>query len=464
MTVVRLPDPDRSRAVLVGVSVYRDPRLPDLPAVAHNLTDLQKLLVAPGPGGLRPKVCHVESRPRVPHQIGVTLDEIAKHAQDTLIVYYAGHGLLDRHGELYLALGDTNIDHLLHTALPFSTVRHVLLDSPAAARVLILDCCFSGRAVETMSGVAAAIAGQIEVAGAFTLTATPANLPAHAPPGARHTAFTGRLVSLLRDGAPDGPDLLSLGDIYLWLLRDAMARGRPAPQQRGTATVGMLALARNAAFVPGPPPAPTGGSAPVRPTRPGYSRRTQMRVASGVLAAVLTLVAFLLSGDRPVRPLPASGYAWSVTAGPDCPPSVDYSSEPDATPPDAWKPITLTTAADGCGTTGLFATTADSPSKQAPAYMWTFHPVGLRTCLVEVYFPEVDVLEKGGDLRYRLGADPTGDKNKVVIFDQQQALHFGWLTVDSDVEATNPLYLLLVARSDGISYPVVASTARARCR
>jgi hypothetical protein len=39
---VSLPDPKHSRAILIGTSHYRDPNLPDLPAVANNLVDLAK--------------------------------------------------------------------------------------------------------------------------------------------------------------------------------------------------------------------------------------------------------------------------------------------------------------------------------------------------------------------------------------------------------------------------------------
>ncbi len=44
--------PRRSRALLIGASSYRDVGLPDLPAVARNLSDLQKVLTDPDLGGL----------------------------------------------------------------------------------------------------------------------------------------------------------------------------------------------------------------------------------------------------------------------------------------------------------------------------------------------------------------------------------------------------------------------------
>ncbi|ANZ40709.1 hypothetical protein BBK82_36660 [Lentzea guizhouensis] len=50
---MRLPDPGRSRAVLLGTSKYRDPELLDLAAVRHNVDDLATALRTPAITGLR---------------------------------------------------------------------------------------------------------------------------------------------------------------------------------------------------------------------------------------------------------------------------------------------------------------------------------------------------------------------------------------------------------------------------
>jgi hypothetical protein len=43
-----LPDPERSRVVLIGVSRFTDPELPDLPAVRNNLDGLAACLRSAG--------------------------------------------------------------------------------------------------------------------------------------------------------------------------------------------------------------------------------------------------------------------------------------------------------------------------------------------------------------------------------------------------------------------------------
>lgn len=248
---VRFADPDQSWVVLVGTGSYSRPDLPGLPAVVNNLSDFRAVLTDPQLGGLHPEHCIVIPDPSALPALGVELARVANQTKDTLIVYYAGHGLLDDRGGLFLALRDTDPDHVAFTALPFAWVREAIADSPARNRILILDCCFSGRAIEAMATSSALVSGQIEIAGAYTLTSAPANEPARAPADARHTAFTAELLNILQCGIENDHEGLSLGEIYLELRRAHLARGLPSPQQRTTATVDRFALVRNAVHVGG---------------------------------------------------------------------------------------------------------------------------------------------------------------------------------------------------------------------
>ncbi|MGW7595693.1 caspase, EACC1-associated type, partial [Streptomyces rubiginosohelvolus] len=91
------------------------------------------------------------------------------------------------------------------------------------------------------------------------LASVPDTSFALAPPGETHTAFTGELLRLLREGVPGGPELLDLDTVYAQVYAALRAKGRPLPQKRDRNTAGGLALARNAAWAPpgfGPPPPP----------------------------------------------------------------------------------------------------------------------------------------------------------------------------------------------------------------
>jgi len=145
-----LPDPDRSRAVLIGASAYR--HLEDLPAVRNNLSGFRDVLIAPALGGLRADNCTVVAEPATPVDIYRALRQQAAAAEDTLLVYFAGHGRLGSRNELFLCLSDTDPDALPYSALPYDELRRVVVDSRATKKVVILDCNFSGRALADQAG------------------------------------------------------------------------------------------------------------------------------------------------------------------------------------------------------------------------------------------------------------------------------------------------------------------------
>ncbi|MGW6421412.1 caspase, EACC1-associated type [Nocardia sp. NPDC055053] len=271
---MRLPDPAASRVVLLGSSTFRDPELTDLPAVRNNLTDLAEQLTSPDVTRLARE--HVRVLPDEVDRgvIGDALAVAAAQADDMLLVYYSGHGLIGLDGALYLSLPNTRNDLVSMTGLPFAELREVLAMAPAKNRILILDCCFSGQAIGLMSSVSAAVAGQIDVAGTCTLTSSPANETSKAPEGARYTAYTGELLELLRRGPVDGSDLLTISKMHQELVKALLEKKLPMPQNRNTNSVGDLALApRRVLSAPSPAGAPArvGTSEPV-PTRSRTSK------------------------------------------------------------------------------------------------------------------------------------------------------------------------------------------------
>ncbi|MGX7829452.1 caspase, EACC1-associated type [Actinokineospora sp. 24-640] len=243
----RLPDPARSRAVLIGVGRYADPALADLPAVENNLTDLHAVLTSPHGTGLPSAHCALVRDPDDQAEVGAAVSQAAAEAEDTLLVYYAGHGLLATDAELWLATARSRRTIVAFSSLSCAELRKAVGDSPARRRVLVLDCCFAGRATaRSMAGEG--FADQVDVRGAYTLAATAPTALALAPPGARTTLFTGALLDLLRNGIPGEAELLTVDSLYRSLRGELRRRGGPEPIKRDDgAGAGDLALARNAA-------------------------------------------------------------------------------------------------------------------------------------------------------------------------------------------------------------------------
>ncbi|MEC3974289.1 caspase, EACC1-associated type [Amycolatopsis sp. H20-H5] len=244
MTDLWFPNGSSSRAVLIGASTFQSTELAAIPAVSDNLQVLRDTLTDPLHGLLGSEHCLVEGigAPASLPSVGAALSRASREATDLLLVYYAGHGLLDDDGSLHLGLEDTEPRNVGYSGIPVARIKQDLGQARARARVLILDCCFSGRAIAAMSTPQALVAGQLNFTGTYTLTSSSATSPSHAPPGSRHTAFTAALLRALAEPTP-----LSLDEIYQHVHAELDGRGLPAPQRRATNTAGRLALVRGPA-------------------------------------------------------------------------------------------------------------------------------------------------------------------------------------------------------------------------
>ncbi|MEV6979040.1 tetratricopeptide repeat protein [Kitasatospora sp. NPDC093806] len=250
---MRLPDPERSRIVLVGASEYTDPELPDLPAVRRTVTDLAALFTDPDHGLVPEGNCTVLLDDGDLRTIGRQLRTATEAAEDLLLVYFTGHGLVGglKH-DLYLALPDSEYEAPEYGSLEYDKLRGTVLRSRATTKIIVLDCCFSGRAVsDTMSGgtgVGGDTINQLEVAGTYVLTSAQHDQVALSPPGEDHTAFSGRLIRLLREGVGGGPEFLTVDELYQRLTALMLAEGLPVPQNRATKNASLIALGVNRAY------------------------------------------------------------------------------------------------------------------------------------------------------------------------------------------------------------------------
>jgi formylglycine-generating enzyme required for sulfatase activity len=85
---------------------------------------------------------------RDPFEIRRKLYNIAESCtpHDTFICYFAGHGILER-GSLFLFLDKTEISRLGTTSIPIPDVLQAFQYCQAHNKLLVLDCCHAGAAV-----------------------------------------------------------------------------------------------------------------------------------------------------------------------------------------------------------------------------------------------------------------------------------------------------------------------------
>ena len=233
-------------ALLIGTSTYESEKLSPLPAVDNNLDALAAALRDSRTWGLAQDRCLVLRNVREPGDILLELLRVAREPLDTLLVYFAGHGLIDpTANELVLATTRTTATEPRLTGLHYPTVRSVLRNRRARRLLVVLDCCFSGRAVDVMADPSSVVVGQLPIEGTYILASTDAVTPGKATGEDQYTAFTGGLLQVIGGGVPGGRPFLTPGDLFHHTRDLMVGRGWPQPTQCHEDTIRELPLMRN---------------------------------------------------------------------------------------------------------------------------------------------------------------------------------------------------------------------------
>ncbi len=241
------------RVLLVGTGRHRDDSpLLELPSVEPTIRALESCLITAcevDPGQISTLI-----DPANPLVFAEELTQAARQAEDALLVWFVGHGLVDRDNALHLATHatrDLTVGRAAWQALPYEEIREAVRACRAASVVIVLDCCFAGRATVPASGDDD-LGSQLATRGAYLLASAARDKRALAPPDEPLTLFTGTAIRLLNSGDPALGPRIRLLDLYRHVKRSLRSRGGPEPQQWAVNEAGSLVLARNPAFAPRP--------------------------------------------------------------------------------------------------------------------------------------------------------------------------------------------------------------------
>jgi aerobic carbon-monoxide dehydrogenase large subunit len=246
-----LRDYSRSRAVVMGTWSYTF--LTPVPPAENSMRRIIGMLTGPLCGWPRERLLVLgdeRSPGDLPDQLITAFDTIT----DVALFYYVGHGQIAPDDQLCLGLVQSRpeANRRAATSLRFSDVRQALQDSPAATKIVILDCCFAGLAASnTLAGLANDVLDMTAGTGAYTMAATNPyatawyeDSPAQARP---QTFFTKYLVDLVEAGIPGQPSRLELDPLYRHLRESLAADKRPVPRSRVINDAREFVFAYNAA-------------------------------------------------------------------------------------------------------------------------------------------------------------------------------------------------------------------------
>src|SRR5262245_12773610 len=128
-------------ALLLGVSDFDEPKLQRLHSPEPDIEKLEKLLSDPSIGGYAvEKLVNgdlISASRMVQRFFG------ARAADETALLYFAGHGVRSRRGTLCFPFKNTELDFLDATAMQSAFLPEQLDQSLCDRQIVILDCCNS---------------------------------------------------------------------------------------------------------------------------------------------------------------------------------------------------------------------------------------------------------------------------------------------------------------------------------
>lgn len=142
----------RRIAVVIGVGSYEDSAFPDLKWAVKDAQEVGRILGDSTYGGFDRVVAltrpEAGRRDRILNELISLRNDLRR--QDTLVVYFSGHGTmsLDESGEpqLFLVASDTRPGDLRGTAVELAEVQRFFSEIRAERKALILDACYNGEA------------------------------------------------------------------------------------------------------------------------------------------------------------------------------------------------------------------------------------------------------------------------------------------------------------------------------
>ncbi|WP_347343473.1 AAA domain-containing protein [Streptomyces sp. AV19] len=178
-----------------------------------------------------------------------------REPDELVVLYISGHGLYDsEEGQLYYVASDTRSDRLQRTAVEAAFITEQLEACAARRKVLLLDCCFSGAAVQgfrSKGGAGRPVVPAVEAGGVYVITASHQWEQAFESAVGEPSQFTRAVIQGLHSGRADldTDGMVSADDLFRYVSRELRAApdGRQqTPTKSSLQVTGEIFLARAA--------------------------------------------------------------------------------------------------------------------------------------------------------------------------------------------------------------------------
>ncbi|CAK8711538.1 hypothetical protein KKHLCK_00530 [Candidatus Electrothrix laxa] len=168
---------------------------------------------------------------------------------DLVLIYFSGHGKLNRLGHLCLATANTDSKALEATTILASTIKSYFDLSYSRKKILLLDCCYSGAAGEEFARTKGGVDEELQLMsggqGTFIMTASSGLQTSVEKEGDQYGLFTKHLVQGICSGEADKNEdgFVDMHELYDYVHENVTVEGSQEPMKFDLHAKGKLVIA-----------------------------------------------------------------------------------------------------------------------------------------------------------------------------------------------------------------------------
>ena len=207
-------------ALLIGISKYANPSL-TLNFAAADAQALQKVLIDPEIGAYKPEnvrllVDDQATRKNIVSAMNTWLKNRVT-ADDSVLIFYSGHGALGNASEAFWVTYDADAEDLASSAISNREISSAIAALPAKRKITLIDSCFSeATAKKYRALVPTNVFDEFKGTGVVTITASTGQQKSVEVGG--HGAFTYHLLDALGGkGDANSNGVVELDEIWTYL-------------------------------------------------------------------------------------------------------------------------------------------------------------------------------------------------------------------------------------------------------
>ena len=203
------------KALLIGINKYTDKTFVTLNNVSNDVLGIGSILGNSSVDyGQRNLIGTEATKDNIIESLQAFFE---CQSEDTLLLYWAGHGSSDGNG--YFIAYDTENDNKLNTAIKMSYVKELIENTNAKAVVVMFDCCYSGTVARDASDFRATMERTLHVTGKgkVIIAACDDYQKAYELENENHGRFTYHVLQGLKGNAADTKGNVNVFNLYTYV-------------------------------------------------------------------------------------------------------------------------------------------------------------------------------------------------------------------------------------------------------